>query len=157
MLSSQNIQNICFSDSQLQSLTPHNQVSYFNRMNADKINSFGTNGQVNLDSLCEKVFINNRTNMPGSDSKQLFNSQGESGLMKRVSSEQQLINIDRIPSQNYHERDNLMKMMRQPSVETIKQKQLQMSHGQHHQDSKIYQNQINQQPSIGRASPPYNG
>lgn len=59
---SQNIQNICLSDSQLQSLTPNNHVSYFNRVNADKINSFGTNGQVNLDSLCEKVFINNRPN-----------------------------------------------------------------------------------------------
>lgn len=114
MLTSQNIQNICFSDSQLQSLTPGNQVSYFNRMNVDKTNSFATNGQgVNLDSLCEKVIINNRpSNIPGTDSKQLFNSQGD-GCMKRVSSEQQLINIDRMPSsQNYQSQSNLMKLMR---------------------------------------------
>lgn len=82
MLTSQNIQNICFSDSQLQSLTPNNHVSYFNRVNGEKINSFGTNngGHVNLDSLCEKVFINHRpsnTNMPDRENKQLCNSQDE--------------------------------------------------------------------------------
>ena len=77
--------------------------------------------------------------------------------MDRLASEHQLINVEPMDAQTYHEQNNMLELMRLRSVETMKQNHLHLSHHNPHQDSKIYQNQINQQPSIGRASPPYNG